>query len=218
MTTRQKENGHRLNIEIRGFAAFKPIIRADGKMALMKVGVQVNPLKRDYYDALVFGPDAKNAGKYVEKGSIVQVKGILEFSVRRGRNGKVKPKATVITNKVEFRKRGEEHHAKVELAGELATRPYASRTANGTEVSSFEVKTVRSRNGKARKDGVGVSVFGASAVACNAYLYRGRRVAVKGDTNISVYLGKDGKQKASLDVRASKVAFLTYEATEKAAA
>ena len=209
MTT-HKANSQELSIEIKGFATIKPVLKADGKMALMKVGVRVNPLKCDYYNVLVFGPAAKSASMYVQKGSIVEVKGILEFSRRNGRNGKVNPKATVITNKVTFCKRGEKHHAKIEVTGELATHPYSSRTANGTDVCSFEVKTVRTRNGKERTDSVDVSAFGSRAVACKAYLYRGRCVTVRGNAHISVYPGRDGKQKASLDVQASDMEFLEH--------
>ena len=81
----QKNSGHELKVEIKGFVTFKPVLKANGKMALMKVGVQVNPLKRDYYDVLVFGPAAKYASRNVDKGAIVKVEGTLGFSVRQGR-------------------------------------------------------------------------------------------------------------------------------------
>lgn len=73
----QKNIGHELKVELKGFTTFKLALRANGKMALLKVGVQVNPLKRDYYDVLVFGPAAKHAGKYVDRGAIVKVEGAL---------------------------------------------------------------------------------------------------------------------------------------------
>ncbi len=205
----QKGNGHELNIDIKGFATFKPVLKANGKMALLKVGVQVNPLRRDYYDVLVFGPAAKYASRYVDRGAIVQVRGTLEFSVREGKRGGVKAKATVTTNEVTFCKRGEQHYAKATVVGELGTNPYHSRTANGTDVSSFQVKAVRTKRGRERTDTVDVSVFGARAVVCQSHLYRGRCVRVEGSLQVSKYRGRDGKQKASLDVQASDVRFLT---------
>ena len=39
----QKNNGHELKVEIKGFVTFKPVLKANGKMALLKVGVQVQP-------------------------------------------------------------------------------------------------------------------------------------------------------------------------------
>ena len=206
--TSLRNNGHELNIEIRGFATFKPVLRANGRMALMKVGVQVNPLRRDYYDVLVFGPAAKCASRCVDKGAIVQVRGALDFSVRQGRRGGVKSKATVTTNEVTFCARGEEHYARATAVGELGTNPYHSRTANGTDVSSFQVKVARTRRGRERVDTLDVSAFGGRAAACQSYLYRGRCVRIEGPVQVSKYRGRDGRQKASLDVPASDVKFL----------
>ncbi len=207
--TSRKNNGHELNIEIKGFATFKPVLRANGKMALLKVGVQVDPVRRDYYDVLVFGPAAKYASRCVDRGAIVKVEGKLDFSVRQGRRGGVNARATVVTNEVTFCRRGERHYAKLTVVGELGTNPYHSRTANGTDVSSFQVKAVRTRRGRERTDTVDVSAFGATAVACQSYLYRGRCVRIEGPVQVSKYRGRDGRQKASLDVQASDVRFLT---------
>ena len=206
--TSLRNNGHELNIEIRGFATFKPVLRANGRMALMKIGVQVNPIRRDYFDVLVFGPAAKYASRCVDRGAIVQVRGALDFSVREGRRGGVKSKATVTTNEVTFCARGEEHYARATAVGELGTNPYLSRTTNGTDVSSFQVKVARTRRGRERVDTLDVSAFGGRAAACQPYLYRGRCVRIEGPVQVSKYRGRDGRQKASLDVRASDVKFL----------
>lgn len=204
----KKSIGHELKVEIKGFVTFKPVLKANGKMALMKVGVQVNPLRRDYYYALVFGPAAKSVSRNVDKGAIVKLEGTLDFSVRQGKNGQVKAKATVITNEVTFCERGEEHFAMVTAVGELGTNPYHSRTANGTDVSSFQVKVARTRRGREGVDTLDVSAFGARAAACQSYLYRGRCVRIEGPVQVSRYRGRDGNQKASLDVQASDVKFL----------
>ena len=207
MATR-KNSGHELNIEIKGFVTFKPVLKANGKMALMRVGVQVHPLKRDYYDVLVFGPAAKYVSRNVDKGAIVKVEDALDFSVRQGKRGGVKTKATVATNEVTFCARGEEHYARLTAVGELGTNPYHSRTANGTDVSSFQVKVTGIRHGRERVDTLDVSAFGQRAAACQSYLYRGRCVRIEGPVQVSRYRGRDGRQKASLDVQASDVKFL----------
>ena len=204
----QKNRGHELKVEIKGFTTFKPVLKANGEMALMKVGVQVNPLKRDYYDVLVFGPAAKNASRNVDRGAIVRVEGTLGFSVRQGRNGQVRATATVTTSEVTFCARGEEHYAKATAVGELGTNPYHSRTANGTDVSSFQVKVARTRRGRERTDTLDVSAFGGRATACQSYLYRGRCVRIEGPVQVSKYRGRDGREKASLDMQASDVKFL----------
>ena len=211
----QKNNGHELKVEIKGFVTFKPVLKANGKMALMKVGVQVHPLKRDYYDVLVFGPAAKYASRNVDKGAIVKVEGTLDFSVRQGRNGQVRAKATVTTYEVAFCARGEEHYARATAVGELGTNPYHSRTANGTDVSSFQVKVIRARRGRERVDTLDVSAFGGRAAACQSYLYRGRCVRIEGPVQVSRYRGRDGRQKANLDVQASDVKFLRCPVKQK---
>ena len=204
----QKNSGHELRIEIKGFVTFKPVLKAKGKLALMKVGVQLNPLKRDYYDVLVFGPAAKYAGRNVDRGTGVKVEGALDFSVKQGRNGQVRAAATVTTNEVTFCARGEKHYARATVVGELGTNPYHSRTATGTEVSSFQVKVIRARHGKEKVDTLDVSASGGRAAACQSYLYRGRCVRIEGPVQLSKYRGRDGKQKASLEVHASDVKFL----------
>ena len=185
------------------------MLKANGKMALLKVGVQVNPLRRDYYDVLVFGPAAKHTSRCVDRGAIVQVRGTLDFSVREGRRGGVKAKATITTSEVTFCRRGEQHYARATVVGELGTNPYHSRTANGTDISSFQVRAVRTRRGREKIDTVDVSVFGGKANTCQSYLYRGRCVRIEGPVQVSKYRGRDGRQKASLDVQASDVRFLT---------
>ena len=172
------QSKHRIKVSIRGFAAFQPTLR--GNMAMFRVGVQVNPLKRDYYDVLLFGPKARYAVKSVQKGSIVEVEGSFDYSVRRSRNGKVKARLVLTASDFSFGRRGDEHYATGEAVGELATHPYKNRTMNGTEVSSFEIKVNRQRKGKAKTTRMDVSVFGGLATACNAHLYRGRSCRGKG--------------------------------------
>lgn len=124
------QSKHGIKVSIRGFAAFQPTLR--GNMAMFKVGVQVNPLKRDYYDVLLFGPKARYAVKTVQKGSIVEVEGSFDYTVRRGRNGKVKARLVLTANDFSFGKRGDEHYATGVAVGELATHPYKNRTMNAS--------------------------------------------------------------------------------------
>lgn len=93
--------------------------------------------------------------------------------MRQGRNGQVRATATVTTSDVTLCARGEEHYARATAVGELGTNPYHSRTANGTDVSSFQVKVARTRSGREKVDTLDVSAFGERAAACQSYLYRG---------------------------------------------
>lgn len=207
------QSNHKIKVSIKGFAVFQPVLK--NGMAMMKVGVQVNPLKRDYYDVLLFGPKARYAAKAVRKGSIVDVEGSFDYSIRKGKNGKVSVRLVITTNDFTFGRRGEAHHARASAVGDLATQPHKKRTMNGTEVSSFELKVAREVKGKPKTTRIDVSVFGRSATACNAHLYRGRSVEAKGKVRLAIFQGRDGVEKGSVDLVADQVTFLTHRVAEK---
>ena len=223
MTTETRTND-KLKISIRGFAAMESILKQKQNMTILKVGVQVNPRERDYYTVYLFGPKAYWASRHIGRGMVLEVEGNLDFSVREGKRGMVSPKLQVFTNDVTITGRGRQHYAKVSIDGELTAQPYSTQTANGTPVSSFEVKVMRKVKGKSKPktQTVAVSTFGDLATACKAYLYRRRRVSIEGDLRLAVYTGRDKLQKASMDVQARNVtlaggAALSTTATEAAA-
>jgi|GEM_PF-5318094 len=113
-----------------------------------------------------------------------------------------------------FGKRGEAHHATAVVVGDLATQPHKNRTMNGTEVSSFELKVVREVRGKTKTTRIDVSVFGRSATACNAYLYRGRSVEARGRVRLAIFQGRDGVEKGNVELVADDVTFLTHKVAE----
>lgn len=199
-----------LKVSIRGFAAMNPVLRQRQNMAILKVGVQLHPRKRDYYDVYVFGPKAYWAARHVDRGMIVELEGNLDFTVRQGKRGMVSPKMQVYTNDVTIAERGQKHFATVNLTAEVGTQPYHSRTANETPVSSFEMKVSRrNRAGKSRELTVNIGAFGDLATTCQAYLYRQGRASVEGALRLGVYKGRDNLQKASLDIQAKVVRPLT---------
>ena len=205
-------NKHKIKVSIKGFAGFQPVLK--NGMSMFKVGVQVNPLKRDYYDVLLFGPKARYAAKAVRKGSIVEVEGRFDYSIRKGKNDKVSARLVITANDFTFGKRGEAHHATAVVVGDLATQPHKNRTMNGTEGSSFELKVVREVKGKTKTTRIDVSVFGRSATACNAYLYRGRSVEARGKVRLAIFQGRDGVEKGGVDLVADDVTFLTHKVAE----
>ena len=213
--TRQP-NDHQIKIELLGFATFSPVLKNNDSMALLRVGVQVDLLKRDYYDIRLFGPQARYAAKAISKGSILKIEGYLDVTVRKGKKGLVNPRLNVTTKDFSFGNRGDAHYARAEAVGELGTNPYQSRTMNGTEVSSFQLKVIRTWKGKKRTDILDVCVFGGTATAANAYLYRGRDINVRGDLRLSRFKGRDGKQKVSVDLQAKKVTFFNEKAAGEA--
>ena len=207
-----------LKVSIRGFVAMNPVLKQKQNMAILKVGVQLHPRKRDYYDVHLFGPKAFWTARHIDRGMIVELEGNLDFAVRQGKRGMVSPKMKVYTNDVTLAERGQRHYASVRATGEVATLPYFSRTANDTPVSSFEMNVTRtSKAGKERTLTISVGAFGDLATTCQAYLYKEGRASVEGSLRLGIYKGRDKLQKASLDIQARIVRPLTTVAQAEAA-
>lgn len=113
------------------------------------------------------------------------------------------------------------------LVGNLGRDPEMRYTPNGTPVTSFSVATNRRYtlpDGQTKEETLWfrVSAWGKQAELCNQYLTKGRSVLVEGtlvgDENGSprVWTGQDGKPRASFEVRAWTVRFLSRR--EEAAA
>ena len=209
MTTKKK-TANILSAHIRGFLAHKPILATNGKMVILDIGVESNPLKPVYFEVKVFGPAAQAAVEYLDRGSIAEVSGALNFSARQGKRGKLITKLSLVTDSVKFCKRGEEHFARLTAVGNLGANPQSSKTANGTVVASFDVAVNRTVRGKERTDWIAVTTFGRSATACLSYLHWGGQVKVVGPLGVSRWTARDGKVKAGLSVQASSVDFLAH--------
>jgi single-strand DNA-binding protein len=105
------------------------------------------------------------------------------------------------------------------LVGNLGRDPEMRYTPNGTAVTSLSVATSRkytTADGQQKEETVWfrVSVWGKQAEPCNQYLSKGRKVLVEGtlvpDENGGprVWTDKEGKPRASFEVRATTVRFL----------
>ncbi|MCX7609619.1 MAG: single-stranded DNA-binding protein [Anaerolineales bacterium] len=107
------------------------------------------------------------------------------------------------------------------LAGNLGRDPEMRYTPTGQAVTSFSVATNRqwtNNNGELVKETVWfrVSVWGKMAEVCNQYLKKGSKVLVEGrltaDPNTGgprIWTGQDGQPRASFEVSAQTVRFLS---------
>lgn len=113
------------------------------------------------------------------------------------------------------------------LVGYLGRDPEMRYTPQGTPVTSFTVATNRrytTTDGQQKEETLWfrVSVWGKQAEIANQYLSKGRRVLVEGsligDENGGprIWTDRDGKPRASFEVRANTVRFL--ESKREAAA
>ncbi len=111
-------------------------------------------------------------------------------------------------------------YQRIVLVGNLGRDPEMRYTPNGTPVTSFSVATNRkytASDGQLRDETLWfrISVWGKQAETCNQYLGKGQKVLVEGslvgDENGGprVWVGQDGKPRASFEVRAQTVRFLS---------
>ncbi len=110
------------------------------------------------------------------------------------------------------------------LAGNLGRDPEMRYTPSGQAVTSFSVATNRqwtNNNGETVKETIWfrVSAWGKLAETCNQYLKKGSKVLVEGrltaDTNTGgprIWNGQDGAPRASFEVSAQTVRFLSSRA------
>lgn len=97
---------------------------------------------------------------------------------------------------------------KIIIIGNLTGTPELRVTQSGVSVCQFTVAV----NGKRKDDGATffrVTAWRALGETCHKYLDRGRKVMVCGSVSASAYTGRDGKPRASLEVTAEDVEFLS---------
>lgn len=103
---------------------------------------------------------------------------------------------------------------KIFIIGNLTRDPEMRTTSSGVSVCSFTVAVNRRRSGGAEAGQPEADFFRVSAWRqlgenCNRFLAKGRKVGVTGSLSLQTYTGNDGQQRASLEVTADEVEFLT---------
>lgn len=107
---------------------------------------------------------------------------------------------------------------KVFLIGNLTRDPELRTTQSGTQVCSFTVAVNRRKadsNGQ-EADYFRVTAWRQLADICGKYLTKGKKVSIVGSVSVSTYTGNDGQTRASLDVTADDVEFLSPKGEESA--
>ena len=101
---------------------------------------------------------------------------------------------------------------RVNISGNLTRDPESRTTATGSTVCSFSVAVNRRRSQNSNQpeaDFFRVSAWNQLGENCQRYLAKGRKVCVIGRVSVSTYQGNDGTTRASLDVMAEDVEFLS---------
>ena len=101
---------------------------------------------------------------------------------------------------------------KLTIIGNLTRDPELRTTSTGLNVCTFTVAVNRRRSGNSNQpeaDFFRVSAWRQLGENCQRYLAKGRKVAVVGAVSVSTYTGNDGTTRASLEVTADDVEFLS---------
>ena len=100
---------------------------------------------------------------------------------------------------------------KLTIIGNLTRDPDMRVTSQGISVCSFSVAVNRrnAREGQPEADFFRVTAWRQLGENCGKFLAKGRKVCVCGPVSVSTYTGNDGVTRASLDVTAEDVEFLT---------
>ena len=104
---------------------------------------------------------------------------------------------------------------KLVIIGNLTNDPELRSTNAGDSVCSFTVAVNRRKRKNTNQpdtDFFRVSAWRELGENCNKYLAKGRKVCVVGLVYARAFTGKDGEPRASLEVTAEDVEFLTSKA------
>jgi len=98
----------------------------------------------------------------------------------------------------------------VVLIGRLTKDPGTSVSQSNTMVSRFTLAVDRDykRDGEQTADFIRIITFGKTAELVDAYLFKGRQVAVHGRIQTGSYTNKDGQKVYTTDIIADRVQFL----------
>ena len=102
---------------------------------------------------------------------------------------------------------------KILIIGNLCADPQLRSTRDGTPVCTFTVAVSRRQKsaeaGKPDADFFRVTAWRALGESCGKYLAKGRKVGVTGSVSVNTYTAQDGSFRASMEVVADDVEFLS---------
>lgn len=110
---------------------------------------------------------------------------------------------------------------KLFIIGNLTRDPESRTNSNGKTVCNFSVAVNRkqkNQQGQQDADFFRVAAWGVTGENCQKYLTKGRKVAVTGSVSVHTYQAQDGTTKASMEVFAEEVEFLSPKGGESSGA
>lgn len=105
---------------------------------------------------------------------------------------------------------------KLTIIGNLTKDPELRTTTTGVQVCTFTVAVNKRQSSEQRQNGqqpeadyFRVSAWREKGVSCSKFLEKGKKVCVIGPVSVRTYDGNDGKTRASLEIMADDVEFLS---------
>lgn len=99
---------------------------------------------------------------------------------------------------------------KLTIIGNLTADPQMRTTQSGINVCTFTVAVNKRQKGDSQAaDFFRVNAWRQLGENCQRFLAKGRKVAVVGDVSVSTYTTQNGETRASMDVTAQDVEFLS---------
>jgi len=98
------------------------------------------------------------------------------------------------------------------ITGNLTRDPETRTTSDGKTVCNFTVavnRKAKKENGESEADFFRVATWSGLAEACAKHLSKGKKVCVVGSVSLNTYQGQDGTPRASMNVFAQDVEFLS---------
>lgn len=112
---------------------------------------------------------------------------------------------------------------KLTIIGNLTRDPELRTTTSGKSICDFTVAVNRKQSRQQRDSGeqpqadyFRVSAWDARGELCGKYLAKGRKVCVIGPVSVRTYTANDGTTRASLEVTADEVEFLSQKTDQSA--
>lgn len=102
------------------------------------------------------------------------------------------------------------------IIGNLVADPQLRATPSGVSVCTFTVavnRRAKGKDGERQTDFFRVAAWRQLGENCARYLTKGKKVAVIGEVSARAFEGKDGTIRASLEVNADEVEFLSPAST-----
>ena len=108
---------------------------------------------------------------------------------------------------------------KLVVIGNVSKEPELRTTQSGLSVCTFSVAVNRrkTQEGQPEADFFRVTAWRQLGENCAKYLSKGRKVCVVGPVSVSTYKAQDGSTRASMEVTADDVEFLTPKGEDTAA-